>query len=429
MSCYIPSARRYFRKSLKTRNLQEASKAALEQYFELRQRLERGENIFSRSVQDLTTAFLESEQKRIRVDGRHSDGITGQRFTVVKAVVGKHFLKFAGEQTRLEKVQPNTFLGYYDFRRKGKEDIRKSTLKNERSLLTAMCRFGVEKGFLPRGFIPQFPKISVNTQKYQSKEEARDAFTLEQFEVMARQLNKMADNAKSGADAYDRKLFRDFVRIASVTGLRLGEQRKLKWSMVELGDDDSVLIRVPKDTKTGARPVAGPGANLFQRIREYSSHTKPGDWVFADQKTGQQFSKRRLYDLWAELMEATGLKESGKNLTFYSLRHTYCTFRLMQNTDVFVLARNMGTSVKFIEDHYGHVQIEQMKALLSKPTALNIAYRHHTAPGSNILADLATHPLLEVGKPAFQLEEKGGAPQATRAITPRSKLKGSSRKR
>ena len=36
-------------------------------------------------------------------------------------------------------------------------------------------------------------------------------------------------------------------------------------------------------------------------------------------------------------------------------RHTYATFRLSEGVDVYILAEQMGTSVKMIEQHYGHV--------------------------------------------------------------------------
>jgi integrase len=39
----------------------------------------------------------------------------------------------------------------------------------------------------------------------------------------------------------------------------------------------------------------------------------------------------------------------------YCFRHTYATFRLEEGVDVYFLAKQMGTSVKMIEEFYGHI--------------------------------------------------------------------------
>jgi integrase len=56
------------------------------------------------------------------------------------------------------------------------------------------------------------------------------------------------------------------------------------------------------------------------------------------------------------LLEA-GLREGPNGIarSTYCFRHTYATFRLHEGVDVYFLAEQMGTSVKMIEDHYGHV--------------------------------------------------------------------------
>ena len=46
---------------------------------------------------------------------------------------------------------------------------------------------------------------------------------------------------------------------------------------------------------------------------------------------------------------------SGSRRSTYCFRHTYATYRLMEGVDVYFLAKQMGTSVKMIEDHYGHI--------------------------------------------------------------------------
>ena len=49
------------------------------------------------------------------------------------------------------------------------------------------------------------------------------------------------------------------------------------------------------------------------------------------------------------------VSSSGKRRSTYCFRHTYATFRLTEGVDVYFLAKQMGTSVKMIEDHYGHI--------------------------------------------------------------------------
>ena len=56
----------------------------------------------------------------------------------------------------------------------------------------------------------------------------------------------------------------------------------------------------------------------------------------------------------------------GDRRTIYSLRHTYATFRLQEGVNHYVLARNMGTSVKMLEQHYGHTSNRAMADELTK---------------------------------------------------------------
>ena len=50
------------------------------------------------------------------------------------------------------------------------------------------------------------------------------------------------------------------------------------------------------------------------------------------------------------------IDKQGKKRTIYSLRHTYATFRLENNVDIYHLARQMGTSSQMIMNHYGQTR-------------------------------------------------------------------------
>ena len=66
------------------------------------------------------------------------------------------------------------------------------------------------------------------------------------------------------------------------------------------------------------------------------------------------------------LLEAAGLKEDhrGKKRDAYSFRHFYISQQLRAGVDVFVLARNTGTSPDMIDKFYGQVSVEQFKDVL-----------------------------------------------------------------
>ena len=69
------------------------------------------------------------------------------------------------------------------------------------------------------------------------------------------------------------------------------------------------------------------------------------------------------------LIEADLLKDprTQQNRALYSLRHFYATqSRIHERVPLDYLAHHMGTSVKMIEKHYGHIESRQKKAGFKK---------------------------------------------------------------
>ena len=67
-------------------------------------------------------------------------------------------------------------------------------------------------------------------------------------------------------------------------------------------------------------------------------------------------------EAYKELREGT----QGVPRSTYCFRHTYATLRLQEGVDVYFLAEQMGTSVKMIEKHYGHLRNEVSSQALEK---------------------------------------------------------------
>ena len=109
--------------------------------------------------------------------------------------------------------------------------------------------------------------------------------------------------------------------------------------------------------KGKSRKLVAPKSvgDYLERIRSTANATKPDDSVFTT-STGE--AAKTLYkNMSDDLLTQASLRDgsNGTPRSTYCFRHTYATFRLSEGVDVYFLAEQMGTSVKMIEDHYGHV--------------------------------------------------------------------------
>ncbi|HEX8299013.1 MAG TPA: site-specific integrase, partial [Rubricoccaceae bacterium] len=147
---------------------------------------------------------------------------------------------------------------------------------------------------------------------------------------------------------------RDWFLFGLGTGLRPGEQRGLLWADVRLdegGPGPTVRVRGTK-TAGSSRPVPVAGAALDVLRKRAAERT--AEAVDAHVFTGAgggpvalDFLSKRLQ----KLAEAAGV---GKNVTGYSLRHSYGTRMAAAGVPLLDLARMMGTSAAMIERHYAH---------------------------------------------------------------------------
>ena len=59
-------------------------------------------------------------------------------------------------------------------------------------------------------------------------------------------------------------------------------------------------------------------------------------------------------------MEFSGFDKLPKKLSYYSLRHFGITARLFLQVPYFVVAKQAGTEVRFLEQHYAHLDMEKL---------------------------------------------------------------------
>lgn len=111
-----------------------------------------------------------------------------------------------------------------------------------------------------------------------------------------------------------------------------------------------------------------------------STYNSPSDLLFCNQQTGEPFSSRIWSDAWDAIIAISNLEcDTGRNFSYYSLRHTYITNSLANKVPLQLLAKNVDTSTKYIEEHYYHHEPE----LLTEE--LNPVKRKRIATGDEML--------------------------------------------
>lgn len=81
----------------------------------------------------------------------------------------------------------------------------------------------------------------------------------------------------------------------------------------------------------------------------------------------------QLGNAFEKVLKKNNLKDSHHGpRTLYSLRHTYITWQLLAGNSVDVIAKQCGTSVAMIEQHYSHVKPEMFADKLSGVTFVTV---------------------------------------------------------
>jgi integrase len=365
VSFYVRGEKRYHRKSLRETNPAAAQEKAIEYFTDVQSRVKRGEKLFAITAKDLVDRFLADEEKRIVEGGRHSGGITAGRFSTIRTGLKRHLVPFLGPDTRLDKITEERFTDYPVYRRKKGDDVSKSTLLNEITMINKVFKFAAKRGLVRPNFTPEFPRIQPNTQPHsETNEGARDAFTLQEWLELSEYLGRWDREVSDEDEKYERRIVTFFLTLLYCSGLRTGELRMVRWSDVHLSPgktDSSVRIKVGRLRKTGARTaIAIEAKEVFERLRDFSPHTRPEDPLIPDRKTGRLFSRRKLYEL-AKLAMSKIQTRTGKKLSAYSLRHTYCTLRILEGMKAAALAKVMGMKIEQMQKHYLHLDIEDVR--------------------------------------------------------------------
>lgn len=262
---------------------------------------------------------------------------------------------------------------------KMKREPKASTITTHNTALNRVFDEAVNRGYMTKGKIP----ILVNAGE---DGERRPDFSLDDYRTMIRKLPHWAKDATvhTQKSRNMRMLLWDYVIFLANSGIRHGtEAENLRWRNVHVWEEkERVYLELQGvKGKTEAHNVmCRPSALVALRRIHARTHSIAGMDFEAMLKARLNLPvfalpdgtvTRNLDQTFKRFLDENGLlvcPVTQQNHTLYSLRHTYATFALVNDgMDIHVLAKNMGTSIPMIEQHYSHLQPRMKKDMLSGP--------------------------------------------------------------
>lgn len=271
-------------------------------------------------------------------------------------VLRKYHIPFF-DRTYITSIDSEKLREFNDWRVKQFDRVpAKSTLLNHNAAMQLVFKEAVDHKWMLAAQVP-----SLSTKGAESQRRAH--FSPEEYNKAFDAVYQLKQNSRKEKTRQIRELLMDYMEFAVNTGIRPGtEMESLTWGDIHIDTNEHNIIFYITVTKgktvkhTGTREVVCRDEifSSVQELRERFPNRKPSDKLFrlADGSTTNELGKA-----FEKAISEAGLKSSPHGVrTLYSLRHTYITWQLMSgNVSMEVLAKQCGTSIAMIEQHYSHV--------------------------------------------------------------------------
>ena len=276
--------------------------------------------------------------------------------------MNNYLIPFFGK-LELTSITPQKVAEYEAWRNlKMKRIPISSTLANHSSAYNRIIDLAIQQGWVSDKV--GIPRLS----RKGKKGSARPAFTQDELAKLLDYMPKWCLMGERKNHIEMRQLLRDYVELLLTTGMRSGrESMNKKWKHIEWysdGKTDVRYLRIWVSGKTGGRWLIAKHrasealTRLAQRQRvgtnlDQAIEAKSDTYVFS-LSTGQRPTS--MHTSFELLLKDSAMRVdpiSGKNRSLYSLRHCYATLALMDGQmDMHTVAKQMGTSVGMLEQHY-----------------------------------------------------------------------------
>ena len=401
----------------------EAWVLGIAKFVELKGKSDRGESINSITFKELCDKFLRKEASRVSEIPHRGITKVRYRLIKSQVKWIRDFVnndKIMIHKMRRNTFTSYEIWRINKAREYGKDTPQPATINSELSTLGRLFRdVAVVQGFLTEATMPIIPKMKKRDKDNKPRRDdltekewleiekvSRLYFIKGKSRILDEKTYKIEKNkggsyktrttvskvsARGRNNITHRIMFYNAMRIAMDTGIRIGSLKKLKWKHIAITENSAlpkseqkmyVSVNVPaENTKTGSSyRITAPIAAYLNNIRRVVRRDlmKPNNFIFCNQgrKEEKVWSARIWEDYLMEVLVEARLANwnpdmkrghrnkriiihSGKNITFYSFRHTYITMRLKSGTPLAVVASQCNTSLKYIQDHYYHYRSDE----------------------------------------------------------------------
>lgn len=353
---YKVGNKKWQRISTKERSVDWAGKVACEAYD--RARFLADEDIVITSKKFGAVAKVVAKQLQDELD---SGGGKSVYYTYI-SVINKYLIPFFGKYN-VNGIDYEALTNFDKWREEemGKKP-RASTITNHNTTLNRVLEYAIDMGYMSKVHLP-------NLQNEGVKSEPRPAFTKTEYKSLTSFMTTWCKKGHTQKTKDMREMLRDYVLVLANTGMRHGtEALNLKWKDIHwITTNGERYLQFTVNGKTGERTLIARHntQDYLERLQLRNPaisklsfdgllKKRVDDYVF---KLRDGTTTENLGATFRHLMRDSGLnKGKNKNLTLYSLRHTYAHFAILEEgIDIYKLSKQMGTSVKMIEQYYGHV--------------------------------------------------------------------------
>jgi site-specific recombinase XerD len=146
----------------------------------------------------------------------------------------QHFLSFIGKDTKLKELERTDCENYFYHRHKSTNTkVKQITLQNEQSTINALMKWLNKNGetHIDSFEFKKLPRLDKSNEAIR-----RATLTNVEYETLYRAMRTYCakNNKLDDAELRVRKIVQHYVLVAANSGLRVGEQRQLRWSDVQL---------------------------------------------------------------------------------------------------------------------------------------------------------------------------------------------------